>query len=107
MPRTQAAEPARRLAQMSDELEAGRAALEAQRKVAEGLRADVALQQVRLKGIPLLEGEAERLQSALDQERAARAAAEQAAAVTGARLENAEAQVADLKARLTQAGKGR
>ena len=37
----------------------------------------------------------------------ARAAAEQAAAVTGARLENAEAQVADLKARLTQAGRGR
>jgi SMC interacting uncharacterized protein involved in chromosome segregation len=105
--KTEAAELRGRLAQMSGELEAGRAALEAQREVAEGLRAEVARQQVRLEGIPRLEGEVERLRAALDQERTARAAAEQAAAVTGARLESAEAQVADLKARIEKAGKGR
>lgn len=105
--KTEAAELRGRLAQMSGELEAGRAALEAQREVAEGLRAEVARQQVRLESIPRLEGEVERLRAALDQERAARAAAEQAAAVTGARLEGAEAQAADLKARIEKAGKGR
>lgn len=91
---------------MSDDLDSGRAAIETQRQVAEGLRADLARQQVRIEGLLKLEGEVERLRSALGQ-RAARAAAEQAAAVAGARLENTEAQAADLKARLAQAEKGR
>lgn len=92
---------------MSDDLDSGRAAIETQRQVAESLRADLARQQVRIEGLLKLEGEVERLRSALGQERAARAAAEQAAAVAGARLENTEAQAADLKARLAQAEKGR
>jgi septal ring factor EnvC (AmiA/AmiB activator) len=89
-----------RLAQLSTELET-------QRQAAEGLRSEVARQQVRLEGIPRLEDEVARLQAALDQERSARAAAEQAAAVTGARLENAEGRIADLKARLPPPQKGR
>lgn len=105
--RSEAAELRGRLAQMSDDLDSSRAALETQRQVTESLRADLARQQVRIEGLLKLEGEVERLRSSLDQERAARAAAEQAAAVTGARLEGAEAQAADLKARLAQAGKGR
>lgn len=101
--RAECAELRGRLAQLTSDLEAGRAALDEQRLAAQIARTELARQELRLEALPRLEAELVRLQAAREEERAARVAAEQAAAVSAARLEKTEAQVADLKERLVRA----
>ena len=74
-----------------------------ERQAAETARNELAKAQVRLEVVPGLESELERLRAALEAERDARAAAEQAAAVAGAKLEKTEGQVVDFERRLTKA----
>lgn len=76
---------------------------ENQRQAAESVRTELAKLQLRLEGVPPLEAELSRMHSALDAERAARVAADQAAAVAEARLEQSKATVDDLKVRLARA----
>lgn len=92
-----------RLIQLTSDLAATQAALETQRDAAEAARTELARQELRLEALPKLTDQLDRLQATLETERAGRVSAEQAAAVSGARLDKTEAQVADLKARLEQA----
>ena len=77
--------------------------MEAQRQAAEAARTDLATQRVHLDRLPRLEGEIERLRTALDGEQAARVVAEQAAAVATAKLDKTESQVSDFRDRLGRA----
>ena len=92
-----------RLIQLSNDLETNQSALETQRHAAETARTEMARQELRLEALPKLTEQLERLQVALETERAGRVLAEQLAAVSAARLEKTEAQVADLEGRLVQA----
>jgi len=76
---------------------------ENQRQAAESARTELAKVQLRLEGVPTLEAELSRMHAALDAERAARVAADQAAAVAEARLEQSKASVDDLRVRLVRA----
>jgi len=100
--RDECAELRGRLAQLTTDLEARQAALEEQRHAAETARTELARLELRLEAVPKLEAELERLQAAREEERAGRVGAEQGAAVSAARLDNAESQVADLKQRLAR-----
>ena len=76
---------------------------ETQRQAAESARIELAKLQLRLEGVPPLEAELSRLHAVLEAERAARVAADQAAAVAAARLEQSNALVDDLRVRLARA----
>jgi len=76
---------------------------ENQRQAAESARTELAKVQLRLEGVPTLEAELSRMHAALDTERAARVAADQAAAVGDARLEQSKALIDDLRVRLARA----
>lgn len=76
---------------------------ETQRQAAESARTELAKLQLRLEGVPPLEAQLSRTCEALEAERAARVAADQAAAVAGARLEQSNALVDDLRVRLARA----
>lgn len=76
---------------------------ENQRQAAESARTELAKVQLRLEGVPTLEAELSRMHAALDAERAARVAADQAAAVAEARLEQSKATADDLRVRLARA----
>lgn len=101
--RTEVAAVKGRLSQVSANLEDSQQAIQVERHAAEVARTELAKAQVRLEVVPDLESELERLRAALEAERNARAAAEQAAAVSGAKLEKTEGQVADLEKRLAKA----
>ncbi len=101
--RYERAEVLGRQAQLSADLAASQEAVEAQRQAAEAARTESATQRVLLDRLPRLEGEIERLRSALDSERGARAVAEQAVAVAAAKLDNTEGQVSELRDRLGRA----
>lgn len=92
-----------RLIQLTNDLESNQASLETQRRATETARTEMARQELRLEALPKLTDQLERLQDALEKERAGRVLAEQSAAVSAARLEKTEAQVADLEGRLEQA----
>lgn len=74
-----------------------------QRQAAESARTELAKVQLRLEGVPTLEAELSRMHAALDAERTARVAADQAAAVAEARLEQSKTLVDDLRVRLVRA----
>jgi chromosome segregation ATPase len=74
-----------------------------QRQAAECARTELAKLQLRLEGVPPLEAELSRMHAAFDAERAARVAADKAAAVADARLEQSKALVDDLRVRLARA----
>lgn len=97
------AELSGRMNQLTSDLEISRKEAEEQRQAAEHARTEQAKLQLRLEGVPRLESEIERLQEALEDERAARVKSEQDAAVAFAKLEKTEAQVQDLQSRLAQA----
>jgi hypothetical protein len=101
--RTEVAAVQGRLAQVSANLEDSQQAIQVERHAAEVARTELAKAQVRLEGLPSLESDLERLRAALGAEREARAGADQAAAVSGAKLEKTEGQVADLEKRLAKA----
>jgi chromosome segregation ATPase len=101
--RYEQAEVLGRMAQLANDLTASQQAAEAQRQAAEAARTELATQRAQLERLPRLEAEIERLRSALDGERAARAVAEQAVAVAAAKLDKTEGQVSDLRDRLGRA----
>lgn len=76
---------------------------ESQRHAAESARTEIAKLQLRLERVPQLEASVAHLREALDGERAARANSDRTAAVANARLEQCQASVEDLKARLARA----
>ena len=92
-----------RSAQLAADLEEARQSAETQRQAAEAARTETAKLQLRLEGVPRLEAELAKLKEALETERTARVAADQAAAVATARLEQNEASMEDLRGRLTRA----
>lgn len=101
--RYEQAEVLGRQAQLAADLAASQEALEAQRQAAEAARTELATQRVHLDRLPRLEAEIDELRTALDGERAARVVAEQAVAVTAAKLDKTEGQVSDLRDRLGRA----
>lgn len=92
-----------RMGQLAADLEMARKEAKEQRQAAEQARTEQAKLQLRLEGVPHMEGEIKRLQETLDAERAARVKAEQDAAVAIAKLEKTDAQVQDLQTRLARA----
>lgn len=92
-----------RSAQLTSDLEIARDDAESLRQQAETARTDLAKLQLKLEGVPRLEAEIARLQAALDTERGARVVAEQAAAVSAAKLEQVVLRADDLQARLLRA----
>lgn len=92
-----------RMGQLAAELEMARKEAKEQRQAAEQARTEQAKLQLRLEGVPHMEGEIKRLQETLEAERAARVKAEQGAAVAIAKLEKTDAQVQDLQTRLARA----
>ena len=91
-----------RLAQLTGDFEAEQAKSEEHRQAAEAARTEQAKLELRLEGVPRLEAEIDRLRTALEAERTARVAAEQAAAVSAATLHQVEARAEDLQVRLTR-----
>lgn len=89
-----------RYAQLTTDVDAARQTAETHRQAAEAARTEVAKLQLRQEGVPRLEAEIVALKAGLEVERAARVAAEQAAAVAIARLEQTQGAVEDLKSRL-------
>ena len=89
-----------RYAQLGLDLNEARQTAETHRQAAEAARTEVAKLQLRQEGVPRLEAEIVALKAGLEAERAARVAAEQAAAVAIARLEQTQGAVEDLKSRL-------
>ena len=92
-----------RYAQLNTEFENTRQTVEVHRQAAEASRTEIAKLQLRLEGVPRLEAELAKVETALEAERAARVAADQTAAVSAARLEQTQASVDDLKMRLARA----
>ena len=78
-------------------------ATETQRQAAESARTELAKLQLRLEGVPQLEAQLSRTCEALEAERGVRVAADQAAAVAEARLEQSRASADDLRVRLARA----
>lgn len=76
-----------RLAQVESDLTKAGADIAAERQAAEHARTELAKAQLRLEALPRIEAEADRLRVELQQERTAKVAAEQAAAVAFAKLE--------------------
>lgn len=81
------AELAGRLAQVESDLAKAGDDVAAERQAAEHARTELAKAQLRLEALPRIEAEADRLRGELEAERAAKVAAEQAAAVALAKLE--------------------
>lgn len=92
-----------RMGQLAADLDMARKEAEEQRKAAEQARTEQAKLQLRLEGVPHMESEIKRMQETWEAERAARAKAEQDAAVAIAKLEKTDAQVQDLQTRLARA----
>lgn len=76
-----------RLAQVESDLAKAGDDVAAERQAAEYARTELAKAQLRLEALPRIEAEADRLRIELEQERAAKVAAEQSAAVAVARLD--------------------
>lgn len=74
-----------------------------QRQSAESARMEKAKDALRLESVPRLEAEIERLRAAFESERVDRVQAEKIAAVTAAKLDKTNEQVADLRQRLAAA----
>ena len=91
-----------RYAQLTTDVDEARQTAETHRQAAEAARTEVAKLQLRQEGVPRLEAEIVALKAGLEAERAARVAAEQAAAVAIARLEQTQGAVEDLKSRLSR-----
>ena len=91
-----------RYAQLTTDVDEARQTAETHRQAAEAARTEVAKLQLRQEGVPRLEAEIVALKAGLEAERAARDAAEQAAAVAIARLEQTQGAVEDLKSRLSR-----
>lgn len=91
-----------RYAQLQTDFAEAKQVGESQRQAAESARTEIAKLHLRLEGVPQLEAEVARLREALETERSARVAADQAAAVAGAKLEQCQASVEDLKTRLAR-----
>lgn len=91
-----------RSTQLTTDLEDARRAAEAQRQAAETARNEIAKLQLRMEGVPRIEAELTKQKEELEAERKARVAAEQAAAVSAAKLEQSQVSVEDLKSRLTR-----
>lgn len=81
------AELAGRLAQVESDLAKAGDDVTAERQAAEYARTELAKAQLRLEALPRIEAEADRLRIELEEERVAKVAAEQAAAVAAARLD--------------------
>ncbi|MBS0512873.1 MAG: DNA-binding protein [Proteobacteria bacterium] len=91
-----------RYAQLTTDVNEARHTAETHRQAAEAARTEMAKLQLRLEGVPRLEAEIVDLKEGLEAERAARIAADQAAAVAIARLEQTQGAVEDLKSRLVR-----
>lgn len=81
------AELAGRLAQVESDLAKAGDDVASERQAAEHARTELAKAQLRLEALPRIEAEADRLRGELEQERTAKVAAEQTAAVALAKLE--------------------
>lgn len=96
----EAAELNGRLQTLAADLEAVRAEAAQERAGAERARTELAKAELRLEAVPRIEAELEKLQTSLQTERDARAAAERSLAAEQARAAGLADRVEDLKARL-------
>lgn len=94
------AELAGRLAQVESDLAKAGDDVGTERQAAEHARTELAKAQLRLESLPRLEAEADRLRAELDQERTAKVAAEQAAAVATEKGTGLAERLAEAKARI-------
>lgn len=97
---TMAAEQAKasgRAAQLETELDTARRNAEHERQGAEAARTELARAQLRLEAMPRLEADLAALRAALENQRQARTAAEQAAAVLTAQKTDLDSRVADAR----------
>jgi len=89
--------------QLAADLDAAREDAARERQAAEQARTELAKAQLRLEAMPRLESDLATLRTALDEQRAARIAAEQSAAVLTAQKDDLGARVAEAQARAERA----
>lgn len=89
-----------RLAQVESELARAKDDIAGERQSAELARTELAKAQLRLEALPRIEADADRLRGELADERKAKVAAEQAAAVAGEKVTGLMARLADSQARI-------